>query len=94
MFLYCCGNVQEKEPIKKEASNEKVIFVSSKSGFKDLLLELGYDVTWDSCPGLHDNVFWNDSLKKAADFLPIEKLEYAPDSPMNRKLRVMNETTT
>lgn len=65
-----------------------------KSAFKNLLLELGYDVTWDSCPGLHDNVFWNDSLKKAADFLPIEKLEYAPDSPMNRKLRVMNETTT
>ena len=44
---------------------------------------------------------WNPPLKsqidqssETTDFLPIEKLEYAPDSPMNRKLRVMNETTT
>ena len=83
-----------KPKIYMDCGTEDVSLYQANLDFKNLLLELGYDVTWDSRPGRHDNVFWNDSLKKAADFLPIEKLEYAPDSFINSRLKTMNEAMT
>lgn len=90
--LAASGKVMPK--IYMDCGTEDISLYKANLDFKDLLLELGYDVTWDSRPGLHDNVFWNDSLKKAADFLPIEKLEYTQDSFINRKLKTMNEAMT
>ena len=52
--------------------------------FKDERMALGYDVTWNSRPGGHDAAFWNDSLYRTAEFLPIKKLTYEPDSEMLR----------
>lgn len=83
-----------KPKIYMDCGTEDVSLYQANLDFKNLLQKFGYDVTWDSRSELHDNVFWNDSLKKAADFLPIEKLEYTPDSLMNRKLKVMNEAMT
>lgn len=83
-----------KPKIYMDCGTEDISLYQANLDFKNLLMELGYDVTWDSRPGLHDNVFWNDSLKKAAAFLPIEKLEYAPDSIMNGKLKIMNNAMT
>lgn len=87
--LAASGKVKPK--IYMDCGTEDISLYEANLDFKNLLLELGYDITWDSRPGLHDNVFWNDSLKKAADFLPIEKLEYTQDSFMSRKLKTMNE---
>lgn len=82
---------QEKPVIYMDCGTEDVSLYRANSAFKDLLLELGYDVTWDSRSGLHDMRFWNDSFVKAAEFLPVEKLEYKESSPMLYRLKVMNE---
>ena len=85
---------KEKPKIYMDCGTEDASLYKANLEFKDLLLKLNYRVTWDSRPGFHDNAFWNNSLKKAADFLPVRKLEYAPDSPRNRQLKRMNEAMT
>lgn len=82
---------KEKPKFYLDCGTEDVSLYRANTDFKNLLLELGYDVTWDSRPGLHDRAFWDDSLKKAAEFLPIQKLEYRSDSPIAHANRVMNE---
>lgn len=82
---------KEKPKIYMDCGTEDTSLYEANLDFRNLLLELGYDVTWDSRPGFHDNVFWNDSIKKAVDFLPVRKLEYAPDSPIRNGLTAMNE---
>ena len=82
---------KEKPKIYMDCGTEDTSLYDANLDFRNLLLELGYDVTWDSRPGFHDNVFWNDSIKKAVDFLPVRKLEYAPDSPIRNGLTAMNE---
>lgn len=59
-----------------------------------MLVQLGYEVTWDSRLGGHDMKSWNGSFRKAVEFLPVEKLEYAPDSPIMRRLSKMNAAMT
>lgn len=83
-----------KPKIYMDCGTEDVSLYEANLDFKNLLLKLGYDVTWDSRPGLHDNVFWNDSLKKIGNFLPIKKLEYAPNSLIQKKQKTMNEAMT
>ena len=40
--------------------------------FRDLLLENGYDVTYEEGPGAHEWDFWDTYIKKALDWLPLD----------------------
>lgn len=85
---------KEKPRIYMDCGTEDHSLYAANLAFKDTLIGLGYDVTWDSRPGGHDMKFWNDSLYKAVDFLPVEKLEYAPNSPSVRYKNKMNAAMT
>mgnify|MGYP000060745483 CR=1 FL=1 len=39
--------------------------------FRDHLLSLGYDVTWEEGPGIHDWYFWDTYILKALEWLPL-----------------------
>ena len=39
--------------------------------FKDRLVSLGYDVTWEQGPGGHDWYFWDKYILKAMEWLPL-----------------------
>lgn len=39
--------------------------------FRDKLIELGYDVTWEEGPGGHDWTFWDEYILKALEWLPL-----------------------
>ncbi len=39
--------------------------------FRDHLLALGYDVTWEEGPGVHDWYFWDEYILKAMKWLPL-----------------------
>lgn len=74
-----------------DCGTEDVSLYAANTKFKDELIALGYDVTWNSRPGGHDAAFWNDSLYRTADFLPIRRLEYEPDSEMLRLQKQISE---
>ena len=40
--------------------------------FRDHLLSLGYDVTWEEGPGGHDWNFWDTYILKAMEWLPLD----------------------
>lgn len=40
--------------------------------FRDQLKALGYDVTWEEGPGVHDWYFWDTYILKAMEWLPLE----------------------
>lgn len=81
---------KERPAIYMDCGTEDVSLYRANRDFKDRLIGLGYDVTWDSRPGGHDMRFWNDSLRKAMAFLPVNKLAYAADSPAAERLSRMN----
>lgn len=81
----------DKPAIYMDCGTEDVSLYQANTAFKDLLLELGYQVVWDSRPGGHDYAFWNDSLKKAAEFLPVEKLALKEGSHMVARLEKRTE---
>ncbi len=83
---------KEKPKIYMDCGTEDVSLYKANTDFKDLLIELGYDVTWNSRPGRHDNEHWNGSVKRAAEFLPVERLEFAADSAMNRAINIVSES--
>lgn len=85
---------KEKPVIYMDCGTEDVSLYRANAEFKDKLLALQYDVTWDSRPGGHDMNFWNDSLRKVAEFLPLEKLAFSDNSPTVRRLAHMNEAMT
>ena len=39
--------------------------------FRDHLLQLGYDVTYEEGPGVHDWYFWDEYILKALNWLPL-----------------------
>lgn len=39
--------------------------------FRDHLQSLGYDLTWEEGPGVHDWYFWDTYILKALDWLPL-----------------------
>lgn len=80
--------------IYMDCGTEDVSLYQANVDFKNLLTELGYDVTWDSRPGGHDKVFWNDSVHKAAAFLGVPKLVLAKDGPTAQRLARMNAAMT
>ena len=47
-------------------------FLFSKNvAYKDLLTELGYDLTWECGPGVHNWAFWDAYIEKALNWLPL-----------------------
>ncbi len=48
----------------------------------------------DCRPGGHDGKFWSDSYRKAAEYLPIDRLEFAEGSPTAARLAGMNAAMT
>ena len=85
---------KEKPKIYMDCGTEDVSLYQANADFKDRLLSLGYEVTWDSRSGGHDGKFWSESFCKAAAYLPVEKLELAPDSPSAARLTRMNAAMT
>lgn len=85
---------KEKPKIYMDCGTEDVSLYAANVKYKDELIALGYDVTWNSRPGRHDAAFWNDSLYCTAKFLPIERLEYAPDSELLRRQMRISEAQT
>jgi len=43
--------------------------------FRDLLMELGYDVTWEEWAGDHNWTFWDQAIEKVIRWLPLGKSE-------------------
>lgn len=80
-----------KPVIYMDCGTEDESLYEANTAFRDLLLELGYQVVWDSRPGGHDSAFWNDSLRKAVEFLPVERLELKAGSPMAARLKKRTE---
>lgn len=84
----------EKPKFYIDCGTEDVSLYRANLAFKDKLLSLGYDVTWDSRPGGHDMDFWNDSIVKAFQWLPIQKLALDPKGERARQLKRMNDAMT
>lgn len=45
--------------------------IAPNHAFRDRLLSLGYDVTWEEGPGGHDWTFWDTYILKAMEWLPL-----------------------
>lgn len=45
--------------------------IHSNRAFRDKLQTLGYDVTWEEGPGVHDWQFWDAYILKAMEWLPL-----------------------
>lgn len=45
--------------------------ISPNRVFRDRLLSLGYDVTWEEGPGVHDWYFWDTYILRALEWLPL-----------------------
>ena len=52
--------------------------IDENQRFRDKLNSLGYNVTWEEGSGGHDFMFWDAYIKKALDWLPIEKVVMMP----------------
>ncbi len=68
-----------KEHVKNKTNDQKIwISCGTKdslynvnAGFRDYLIESGYDVTWDELPLAHEWAFWSDQLEKIGQWLPL-----------------------
>ncbi len=47
--------------------------ISPNRVFRDHLQSLGYDVTWEEGPGVHDWNFWDAYILKALEWLPLNR---------------------
>ncbi len=45
--------------------------IAPNHAFRDRLVSLGYDVTWEEGPGGHDWTFWDTYILKAMEWLPL-----------------------
>lgn len=80
-----------KPRIYMDCGTEDISLYRANTAFKDKLLTLGFDVTRDIRLGGHGMTFWGNSLRKEAEFLPVDKLELAPDSLRAVQLKRMND---
>ena len=67
--------VKEKGPMPKiylACGNEDGL-IDVNVQFKDRLISLGYDVTWEQGPGVHDWYFWDQYIEKALEWLPVDE---------------------
>ena len=54
------------------ACGEDDYLLPHSRNFCKLLLENGYDVTYEEGPGAHEWDFWDTYIKKALDWLPLD----------------------
>lgn len=54
--------------------------ITHSRNFRDLLIENGFDVTYEEGPGGHDWDFWDAYIKKALDWLPLDDLSQGINS--------------
>ena len=47
--------------------------ISHSRNFRDLLLESGFQVTYEESPGDHNWDFWDTYIKKVIDWLPLDE---------------------
>lgn len=45
--------------------------ITANIAFKEKLISLGYDVTWEQGPGVHNWAFWDAYIEKAINWLPV-----------------------
>jgi S-formylglutathione hydrolase FrmB len=61
----------DPRPTVYMACGEQDFLISANLTYRDRLLSLGYDVTWESWPGGHDWKFWDEAIEKALNWLPL-----------------------
>ena len=54
--------------------------LSQNRNFRDLLIKLGYGVTYEEAPGNHNWDFWDTYIKKVIDWLPLEEESHGINS--------------
>ena len=57
----CCGTEDGLLPVNHD--------------YRDLLLALGYDVTWEEWPGAHNWKFWDEAIEKIIAWLPLKEAQ-------------------
>jgi S-formylglutathione hydrolase FrmB len=45
--------------------------IAADRAYRDLLIENGYDVTWEEGPGVHNWAFWDTYIEHVLDWLPL-----------------------
>ncbi len=65
------GANREDKPRMYLACGTEDGLIAPNRVFRDKLLELGYDVTWEEGPGGHDWDFWDAYILKAMEWLPL-----------------------
>ena len=45
--------------------------MSANVKFRDMMMDAGFDVTWDEEPRGHDWYFWDSQIEKVIDWLPL-----------------------
>ena len=53
------------------ACGEQDFLLPANHTYRDKLLSLGYDVTWESWTGGHDWKFWDEAIERALQWLPL-----------------------
>lgn len=74
-----------------DCGTEDESLIAANQKFKDKLQELGYEVTWESRPGTHSWEFWDESIRKALQWLPVEPLPETEKNPYVKKEKIMRE---
>jgi len=82
------GSVNDYEALAKElaASGKQLpeIYMAcgqqdglfeKNTAFRDLLLDLGYKVTWHEAPGVHNWDYWDMEIENVLNYLPLEENE-------------------
>lgn len=65
------GANREDKPRMYLACGTEDGLIGPNHTFRDKLIELGYDVTWEEGPGGHDWTFWDEYILKALEWLPL-----------------------
>lgn len=60
--------------------------LSVNHDFRDLLVALGYSVTWEEWPGAHNWKFWDEAIEKVIAWLPLGKAEMGVSSENVREV--------
>lgn len=65
--------IQSGRPVPKiyDACGTEDFTYAGNVAYRDLLLSLGYDVTWRESPGVHNWAFWDEYIEYILDWLPL-----------------------
>ena len=77
---------RRKKPLIYLCCGESDGLLPANHAFRDLLLSLGYDVTYEEWPGDHNWKFWDESIEKILAWLPLGKAEKGVSSENVQKV--------